>query len=286
MQRTVIYDSAGLLTGYNIYQRIAEGCATFRPASAADSATATPANARPEELFGSLSTLGETLAVQPQSTAQRFSDAPLYHICAAVLLVGYCMALVAHRSNIAALLRAISGRFQSDKTLNERNRSFSAMLSSLAMLGCTMTAMLTLKLLDAFPAVPESLPRELLDWAVPLAMLLLAATEGFGGLLLRAAGGLTRSKGFTGSLLRMRTAILAVGAVVLLPLFLPLTLSHWPGAAWMLVALVAAWTLTLMQKTFQLFVIQKISILHWFLYLCTVEIFPLSAVALAALRNN
>ena len=39
-----------------------------------------------------------------------------------------------------------------------------------------------------------------------------------------------------------------------------------------------------LRETLNLFIAKKISILHWFLYLCTVEIFPISLLWLLTVR--
>ena len=39
-----------------------------------------------------------------------------------------------------------------------------------------------------------------------------------------------------------------------------------------------------LRETLNLFLSKKISILHWILYLCTVEIFPISLIGLLAAR--
>ena len=56
---------------------------------------------------------------------------------------------------------------------------------------------------------------------------------------------------------------------------------------WMNVGLVAiAATLLLYAKeSIELFISKKVSILHWILYLCTVELFPVSLIVLTAIRE-
>ena len=80
---------------------------------------------------------------------------------------------------------------------------------------------------------------------------------------------------------------LAVGFVTVIPfgiLFLlsptlPATIGFWGMAVCMLTALII-----FVKETFFFFVSQKISILHWILYLCALEIFPLSLLLSPIMR--
>jgi hypothetical protein len=192
-----------------------------------------------------------------------------------------------HRGKITQLLRATLGRFQAGKIIYERNRSLSAMLLRLAAPGALAAGMVVLRLLDAVPewSAAAALPEWAVEWALPTTMVALLAITVFQRLLLGAVGSVTRSRDFMDSLLRLRRAVFYACAVVATPIFLLVASSEVEWAAAALFPLVAAWLLLLLYKTFKLFADQKISILHWFLYLCTVEIFPPSLVALLAVRN-
>ena len=79
----------------------------------------------------------------------------------------------------------------------------------------------------------------------------------------------------------------AVGLVVITPFTLPFLLSTHPVAMvglWSMIVLLAVCAIIFVKETFFFFVSQKISILHWFLYLCALEIFPLSLILAPILR--
>jgi len=58
------------------------------------------------------------------------------------------------------------------------------------------------------------------------------------------------------------------------------------GGVWFCIIAVelAAAAALYLKETLNLFLSKKVSILHWFLYLCTVEVFPVSLLWLLAVR--
>ena len=58
------------------------------------------------------------------------------------------------------------------------------------------------------------------------------------------------------------------------------------GGVWFCIIAVelAAAAVLYLKETLNLFLSKKVSILHWFLYLCTVEVFPVSLLWLLAVR--
>lgn len=79
----------------------------------------------------------------------------------------------------------------------------------------------------------------------------------------------------------------SVGTLILTPFMLLLLLCPPErGIGWFVLLLVMGGIVILhfAKETFRLFMAKKVSILHWFLYLCTVECFPISLVWLLAVR--
>ena len=93
------------------------------------------------------------------------------------------------------------------------------------------------------------------------------------------AGIVTRSLPEVFAIMRLRLTYFVFFTVVAAPILLISQMSDAQGGGvWGSLALVAS-VLSLMlylRESLQFFIYKKISILHWFLYLCTVEILPLT----------
>jgi len=119
--------------------------------------------------------------------------------------------------------------------------------------------------------------------AVAVAVIVAAETA-----VVAAAGRLTLSRTFTGELLREKRNSLAAVALVAAPL-----VAMWTGVnperdriiVYIIVAVTIICAAMFVIRTFAAFVRQKVSVLVWFLYLCTVEIFPVYALVLTATNN-
>jgi len=128
-------------------------------------------------------------------------------------------------------------------------------------------------------------------WSIPLLGVAVTAAIETIMLLQRSAlhvaGYVTVSASFIQSLLHLRKIHFAMFAVIAVPVML---LYNSYGGAWNAVFLYAGAILILgmacvyLCKSYVLFVGQKISILYWFLYLCIVELFPVSLVISILLR--
>ena len=103
-----------------------------------------------------------------------------------------------------------------------------------------------------------------------------------------AAGSLTLSNDFINYLNFKRFARLVSMTILTVPLILSgvLVCNAWSRYAFLATATTIAINASLLiWKSFHLFVKQKISILVWILYLCTVELIPITIVVITAIRN-
>lgn len=137
-----------------------------------------------------------------------------------------------------------------------------------------------------------SFPAGIPAWVAPAAVFAVAAVAACIALaemgVLKAAGSLTLSKTFTTVIVQLKRNWLAAASILLVPLA-----AVWTGMNPVRDTIVAYLIATIMVALFLLFVVhtlngflkQKVSLLVWFLYLCTVEIFPVCAVALAATKS-
>ena len=120
--------------------------------------------------------------------------------------------------------------------------------------------------------------------AISAVMLLML---GFQWIVLRLSGALTLTQPLLTQLRQLRKLYFATAVVLTAPVLLMLTLSpDYTRLLWIALAAVAsAVTLFLyLRETLYLFLAKKVSILHWILYLCIVELFPVSLLWQLAVR--
>ncbi len=129
-------------------------------------------------------------------------------------------------------------------------------------------------------------------WVAPAAVFAVAAVvvvvvlAGMG--VLKAAGSLTLSGKFTDAIVQTKRSWLAAASM----LFVPLA-AVWTGmnpvrdatVTYFIAFAMIALFLLFVAQTLNGFLKQKVSLLIWFLYLCTVEIFPISLVVLLVVKN-
>ena len=98
-------------------------------------------------------------------------------------------------------------------------------------------------------------------------------------LILYIIGWVTRSRAMVSGLLQMRMVYFVFIMIVVVPILI-LSQMGWMGIykGWLYVgcALAAISVLLYLKESLSLFISKKVSILHWILYLCTVEVLPLS----------
>ncbi len=106
--------------------------------------------------------------------------------------------------------------------------------------------------------------------------------------MLRMAGSVTLSGKFTGAVIQTKRNWMAAASLAVTPL-----VALWTGVnpvrdaciAYVLAGVVVAMVLMFVAHTLRGFIVQKVSVLVWFLYLCTVEIFPVCAIVVAVAKN-
>ena len=154
-------------------------------------------------------------------------------------------------------------------------------------IGLPMLALLTLRLTDRWFPIPEVVPEAWIPVLGLLATVGLAVLLLFQVGLLRITGYITLSRPITDQLVALKFNYLALSVVFLCPLILLFLLAS-PDTGHILsfgiLILGGALLLLYLKESLMLFLSKKISILHWFLYLCAVEIFPVSFVWLSLTR--
>ncbi len=241
------------------------------------------------DLFGPAATLAP--APHPVAGSRSLTDNALFQGCVLLLAATYILLLHHNLPEIRALFARISRRGTSGKSLSDESAgSTSTRLSPLSiLLGTLFVGIFLVKGADLL--LPEERLAALPRTAVPL-LCLLASALGLGVLLyqqtlLRLTGALTLTTPFIRQLQQVRQTCFSIAVLLLSPLLLLFALCpRNTGGVWFgLIVMLLTGTLCLyLKETLSLFISKKISILHWFLYLCSVEIFPVSLLALLATR--
>lgn len=243
------------------------------------------------EFFGQ-----QSLLAAPRPAAQqqpRLTDELPFQGLVLLLTLLFGLLLYRNPGDMRALVgRVAFERRNSERTSDESgNAGFTRFLNIALALGFLLAGVTAVRLCDRPDIAQELLSMGngstlslLLALGVGLLFLLVYL---YGILLLRAVGGVTLTSGFTTQLIRIKRGYAALGAIILAPVILLFALSPlgsdtiWAGL------LTAGWLITFLlylRETFALFISKKVSILLWILYLCAVEIFPVTLLWLLVVR--
>ena len=168
-------------------------------------------------------------------------------------------------------------------------REYVRMLNLAGTIGILSLAIFITKAVSsAYAAEIESI---LPAWLMPLTcvavLIAVAAIVLYQRAFLHLAGSLTLNTQFAGSLLHLKKVYFALMGIVISPTLLLYSSMHRTADTVFLyisgIEFVSILCLFL-YKSRKLFVGQKISILYWFLYLCIVELFPISLSVSILLR--
>ena len=214
-----------------------------------------------------------------------------FQAMAVLLLVVIISFTARHKRQIVTMLgRMFRGRLPEDYSAGRREemltRSFlqesTAIGALLVILLLTKYAMLWLPQIFDVPT----------GWEVAVAMACSLAGIVAIGLfeqgLLALVGAVTRSADIVGALIYLKRVYFAIAAIVMSPAFLLGILSADKlSDLWNILLLIECAFLVLMfiKETITLFIQKKIPILHWILYLCAVEVFPMSLIWALTMRS-
>lgn len=211
--------------------------------------------------------------------SEALTDHPLFQGIVLLLAVAYMLMICARFHDIASLFSRHRG---------ESTREGGGMLGidgtvqTAAFIGLLMTAVLAVRFIGV--------PPDPLYGTMGLLMSALAAVFGivlFQCGALHLVGRITLTSDLTRAIVHFKILFFGLITVAAMPPALLLVLCP-PGGGrfWLCSTLLLAGTVVILflKESFALFLTKKVSILHWFLYLCTVECFPISLVWLLATR--
>ena len=227
----------------------------------------------------------------PPSGAPSLTDNAVFQSFVLLLAATYATLLYRNIGDIRTLVGHISRDAASRQRLSEDPGSsgFSRFLHIVTAIGMLFLGVFAVKYGDAL--MPRLLTDTLSHGAV-LAMSLLAtlactAIVACQAALVRIAGAVTVSQPFVSQLMLLRRTYFALAVIVTSPALLLFALCpRGTGNVWFSVITIelAMTAFLYLKESLNLFISKKISMLQWFLYLCTVEIFPVSLLWLSLVR--
>ena len=241
-----------------------------------------------EQLFGATT----EQASLPNPVQMPFEPATTssYGVLVVALLILYLLLLYRHAGDVGRLLgRALQDRTGEDRLYDDTAGSFSRFLSLANLLGLLALAVAVVRLTGAM--IPLRHTELMPHMAALLWSAILVAALGLVRLYRKGVAAVIAAITFTKHHLEQLTLVHRTGfallTIIALPPMLLWLLTPPDGGrlwVWLLVLESAVSLILYLHETYTLFISKKISILHWILYLCTVEIFPLSLLILLAGR--
>ena len=204
-----------------------------------------------------------------------------------IVVFAYLLCMYLYYYDVMALIHSSWQRNAPTNRDNERRRSdiFYGFLGKLFLLGVGFVGVFASVWVIRHGSMVSPISEEYMALTPLVGMGLFIALIVVQYIVLLLVGFITRSISFVVSLMRMRLVYFVFATIAVAPLLLVAALSGQDVIWQILTYLVATVVLILyLRESIELFISKKISILHWILYLCTVEILPLTLLWQIALR--
>ena len=222
-----------------------------------------------------------------QGTLSPLTGNILYQIAIVVIFASYCIIIFRYRTLIDSMMKTVWSRLHRKKLVEERNRIFSRLLKLLTATGMAAIAVAGVKFVEIFDNDTASAHRSLHWLATPVAIILLYLIHIYRLFVLRTAGYLTYRIDFAKRIVYLTQITFSIGCIFCVPSMIVFAVSTTPAHmafVYLIGFEVIIWVIYLLVQTYGLFVKENVSILHWFLYLCGVEILPVSFLFVALTR--
>lgn len=241
-------------------------------------------------VFGTQAVTVETPRI-PLAPPPSLTDNAVFQGFVLLLAATYAMLLYRNLGDIRTLLGRISRDTATGERLSEDpgGSGYSRFLHIATTIGMLFMGIAAVKCGDML--IPGQSMNAIPHGAVLLLSLL--ATLAWMGVavyqtaVVRLAGAITLTQPFISQLVLLKRTYFSLSVIVTSPALLLFALCpRGTGGVWFCVVaieLIAVAALYL-RETLNLFLSKKVSILHWILYLCTVEVFPISLLWLLATR--
>lgn len=207
-----------------------------------------------------------------------------------IVLCLWCWMIYWFRDQVSICLKSLVKFKSEDKHTAEHGHLYNGFVNFAAGVMIAAAGIMVVKTASDTVDVQQlsMLPGWFTPTAAILVAVLVAAVTALKFVILELAGKLTFSEEMTGKLVQAKKShIAAVAALAVPPILLYSGLNPiWDGVlVYIIVIEVVAVVAIFVIKTCILFVQQKVSLLIWFLYLCAVEILPLSLAVLLVVKN-
>ena len=218
------------------------------------------------------------------------TDSPLFQLLVLGLAAAYLLLLYRNLTDVYALWGMTSiDRAKSSRILQTEGSNYTHFLHAMLALGIPVAGVAAVRLLAlALPAtLAANVSPHLSAPLAGVAAALLLLVAGIQVAALRIAGEVTLTQPFIGNLLHLKRIYAALAAVAVSPPLLLWVLCTGDSGKWLFYLILCEsviLTILYLKESLALFISKKISILHWFLYLCIVEIFPVSLLWLLLVR--
>lgn len=258
-----------------------------------------------DDVFGSESVLGDGVSVQgvdslahdfvPMSVgsaAESISSVgdlltPVYNVLIALITIYYMFCVYRYFDDIMVLFSSVFNRSMvSSERNSERRRSdiFYGSLGKLFLLGVCFVGLLSgMWCRNAELELPSQVVLYM-PLAVIGAFIVVVVVQ---YLILMVVGFVTQSIREVGQLMRIRLIYFVLASVMVSPILLISQMgTSYSYEVWQNVGFVAAVVALglFFRESIKLFISKKVSILHWILYLCAVEIMPVTLLWQAVVR--
>ncbi len=218
-----------------------------------------------------------------------FTATGAFQSCVILLLVAYVLLVYRFRSDIVQLFtnrKAIA----EELTYSGQGSVYGRFFSTTVGVGLLLAAIMVVKGADLAPALASGVvaPQWIYAVAVPSVLVATIVIATLQVALLWVIGGVAMCSDVTSTLMRLRKICFAIFTICCTPTVLLYALSEIGRSnvfLYLIVIELVAILLVFLYETFVLFVSKKISVLHWILYLCTVELFPVSLIVLTVMRE-
>lgn len=242
-------------------------------------------HATPEEMFGAQSV---AVTERPIIAATRsyLSDTAVFQTSVVVLVIAYMTILLRSSGHVRSIIGAIFHSGGADPSvIEEANGATAARFMGGTMLfGVLLAGIVMVKAVDLTIDAAAAIPSDIRSAAPLLTTAAVIAIAAWQLLLHRAVAWVCRDTDIK-RLGNIAYVFFSAGALLLFPLSALMLLgSGYRSSVWVIISAlgIAFVCILYLKETFMFFTSKKISILYWFLYLCSVIVLPMSLICLIA----
>lgn len=254
-----------------------------------------PALPTEADIFGAGSRLaaGPAGGLRPEAAPSfPLTDNYPYEILTLFAFILFCYIFYNYRNSIVLLFSAlVRKKISTEKPMEEKTQFFRQFSFFSALLGILTAGGMVVRTGEYFGAaklVAPGMLARIAPWTAPAALAAILLIVLYKYLVIRTIGFLTENRAFFGAHSALSRFFSSAASLVVTPFFLLTALNEGPAAGPLIGISIGICTLLYLFyliKSYHFFTERGVSILQWFLYLCTVEFFPVSFFILLIVRN-